>query len=197
MNGERDDPRPERSGPDSTVALVRRAKTGDDEARNRLFGRLVPIVKRWATGRLPAWARYRSDSDDLVQDALLATMRNLEGIDADGSAKFYAYLYTTLQSRIFDEIERAKLRPRASGEPVEEASLSPLDRLLNEEALDRYRRGLARLGEDDRTAIVLRVELGMSLSETAAELGKPSADAARMAVARAIKRLVEAMQDER
>lgn len=197
MSGEETDPGLERAGPDSTIVLVRRAKGGDETARERLFRRLTPIVKRWAAGRLPAWARYRSDSDDLVQDVLLATMRNLDGIDADGSAKFYAYLHTTLQSKILDEIERAKLRPRASGEPVEEVSHSPLDTLLTAEALERYRRGLARLGEDDRAAIVLRVELGMSLSETAAELGKPSADAARMAVVRAIKRLVEAMQDER
>jgi RNA polymerase sigma factor (sigma-70 family) len=197
MSGEGGDPGPERAGSDSTIVLVRRAKGGDGQARDRLFSRLTPIVKRWATGRLPVWARYRSDSDDLVQDALLATMRNLERIDAGGSAEFYAYLHKTLQSKILDEIERAKLRPRASGEPVEELTLSPLDTLLNVEALDRYQRGLARLGDDDRAAILLRIELGMSLEETAAELGKPSADAARMAVARAIKRLVEAMQDER
>jgi len=182
---------------DSTIVLVRRAKAGDDEARDHLFARLTPIVRRWATGRLPAWARYRSDSDDLAQDALLATVRNFGHIDATGSAEFYAYLRTTLQNKIRDEIERAKHRPRADGEPADELTLSPLDTLLNVEAIDRYQRGLARLGADDRAAILLRIEMGLPFEDVASELDKPSADAARMAVTRAVKRLVEAMQLDR
>jgi RNA polymerase sigma-70 factor, ECF subfamily len=196
MHKDGDDPTPEHSGADSTIVLLRSAKTGDDRARDRLFRRLTPIVRRWATGRLPVWARYRCDSDDLVQDALLATAKNLHRIDATGSAEFYAYLHRTLQNRILDEISRAKLRPRASGEPAEALAPSPLETLLDAETLERYQRGLARLAPEDRAAILLRIEFGLSLEETAAELGKPSADAARMAVNRAVKRLVEAMQHE-
>ena len=197
MNVEGDDPTPEHSGSDSTIMLLRRAKAGDDGARDRLFRRLTPIVRRWAHGRLPAWARYRCDSDDLVQDALMATAKNLARIDADGAAAFYAYLHKTLQNRILDEISRARLRPRASGAPVEALAPSPLEELLDAETLMRYQRALARLSSEDQAAILLRIELGLSLEETAAELGKPTADAARMAVSRAVKRLLEAMQSER
>jgi RNA polymerase sigma factor (sigma-70 family) len=197
MDGEQDDAVPKSSGSDSTMILLARAKKGDDGARDQLFRRLTPIVTWWATGRLPAWARFRSESDDLVQDALLATVRNLEKIDAAGSAEFYAYLHRALQSKILDQIAKAKLRPRASGESPEQLVPSPLDSLLDTDALDRYRRALAQLSSEEQAAILLRVELGFSLEETAAELGTPSADAARMEVSRAVKRLVEVMQRER
>jgi RNA polymerase sigma factor (sigma-70 family) len=197
MSGDPDDSTPEHAGPESTIVLLRRARTGDHEARDRLFRRLTPIVLRWAHGRLPVWARYRCDSDDLVQDALMATVKSLHRIDAGGSAEFYAYLHKTLQNRILDEISRAKHRPRASGEPEEALAPSPLETLLDAEALERYQRALASVTPEDQAAILVRIELGMSLEETAAELGKPSADAARMAVSRAVKRLVEAMQRER
>ncbi len=39
--------------------------------------------------------------------------------------------------------------------------------------------------------MVARLELGLSYDEIAKELGKPSADAARMAVTRAVTRLAE------
>jgi RNA polymerase sigma factor (sigma-70 family) len=197
MSSDRDDLSPEHLGSDSTIVLLRRAKEGDEGARDRLFRRLRPVVRRWAAGRLPVWARYRCDSDDLVQDALMATVTNLQRIEAAGSAQFYAYLHKALQNRIRDEIAKAKLRPRAQEEPTETLGPSPLEDLLDAEALERYQRALARLAPEDQAAILLRIELGFSFEETAAELGKPSADAARMAVNRAVKRLVEAMQLER
>lgn len=197
MGSEEDDSERERSGSDSTIILLQRAKAGDDVARDQLFRRLTPIVRRWAKGRLPAWARFRCDSDDLVQEALLATVKHLDTIDSAAAIKFYAYLHTTLQNKIRDEISRAKVHHRQSGEPEEELARSPLDSLLGVETFERYQRALAGLSPEDQAAIVVRIELGFSLEETAVELGKPSADAARMSVKRAVKRLVEAMQGER
>ena len=45
----------------------------------------------------------------------------------------------------------------------------------------------------DRQAIIARVELGQSWDEVADALGKPSRDAARMTVTRALRRLAESM----
>jgi RNA polymerase sigma-70 factor (ECF subfamily) len=50
------------------------------------------------------------------------------------------------------------------------------------------------LTEGERQAVVLRVELGLSYEEIAGQLEKPSADAARMAVTRAIARLAAEMR---
>ena len=52
---------------------------------------------------------------------------------------------------------------------------------------------LARLSEVDRQAIIARFEMGFSLRQVALELDKPSDDAARMAVKRAVERLAKHM----
>ena len=49
------------------------------------------------------------------------------------------------------------------------------------------------LGERDREAVILRVEFGYSHEEIAEAIGSPSANAARMTVARALVRLAEEM----
>ena len=50
-----------RAGPtddvDATADLLARAQAGDEEALNLLFERHIPLLKRWASGRLPRWAR--------------------------------------------------------------------------------------------------------------------------------------------
>jgi RNA polymerase sigma-70 factor (ECF subfamily) len=49
------------------------------------------------------------------------------------------------------------------------------------------------LKPEDRDAIVLRVELGLSHAEIAEAMGKPSVAAAHMAVSRALVRLAQQM----
>jgi DNA-directed RNA polymerase specialized sigma24 family protein len=53
---------------------------------------------------------------------------------------------------------------------------------------------LQALTQEDYRAVVLRVEVGLGYQDVAIELGKPSADAARMAVKRAIERLMVEMK---
>ena len=70
---------------------------------------------------------------------------------------------------------------------------SPHEALIGAEALESYERGLSTLKEEERQAIMLRVELGLSYKDIATRLGSPSVDAARMTVARAIVRLADKM----
>ena len=72
--------------------------------------------------------------------------------------------------------------PRDHGE-------SPLDQVIGLENTERYEAAMLRLRDADREAIVARVELRYSYQELAVALGKPSPDAARVAVARAVYRL--------
>lgn len=60
-------------------------------------------------------------------------------------------------------------------------SRSSLEQAIGQEALDRYERALATLRREDRELVVARVELGYTNQEIAELLGKPSANAARMA----------------
>jgi RNA polymerase sigma-70 factor (ECF subfamily) len=79
-------------------------------------------------------------------------------------------------------------------EQVEGADASPLDIAIGREAADRYETALQRLKPDEREVLIARVELGMSFEEVAAAVGKPSADAARKAVSRALLRLADEMR---
>jgi RNA polymerase sigma-70 factor, ECF subfamily len=69
-----------------------------------------------------------------------------------------------------------------------------LDMAIGEEAVERYEAALARLRPEEREAIVARVELDGSYQDVAVALGKPSVDAARMAVSRALLRLADEMR---
>lgn len=68
---------------------------------------------------------------------------------------------------------------------------SPLDLAIAAERLDRYERALRLLTDNERALVIARLELGLTWPEVAEATGRPSANAARMAVARALLRLSE------
>jgi RNA polymerase sigma-70 factor (ECF subfamily) len=184
---------------DSTLTLLARAREGDEQALNDLFARYVPVLRRWASGRLPRWARDLADTPDLVQETLLRTFKKIDSFDHRGEGAFQAYLRQAVMNRIRDELRSARRRPEdvAIDEEMAAAAPSPLEAAIGAEALDRYDAGLETLSEEDRVLIVARVELGLTYSEIAAETGRPTAGAARMAVARALVRLAEVMNGRR
>jgi DNA-directed RNA polymerase specialized sigma24 family protein len=70
---------------------------------------------------------------------------------------------------------------------------SPLERALGAESFQRYDAALGQLSEPEREGVIARLELGCSYQEVALLLGKPSDDAARMTVARALERMAAVM----
>jgi RNA polymerase sigma-70 factor (ECF subfamily) len=186
----------EKRGAHTTQTLVRRAAEGDREAADLLFVRCAPALRRWAHGRLPRWARDIADTTDLVQDTLLQTFRNLPQFDCRGEGALHAYLRQILLNRIREELRRHARRPaqQAIESGIEDDGASPLEAAIGQEILGRYEAALAVLTAEEREAIVARFEFGLSHQELAEALGKPSADAARMTVARAVVRLARAME---
>jgi RNA polymerase sigma-70 factor (ECF subfamily) len=183
------------AGGETSIDLARRARSGDRRALDELFRRYAPTLRRWAAGRLPRWARDIVDTDDMVQETMLRTFSNLEGFVPAGHGALHAYMRQALRNRIADEVRRFHRRPAATDVTVEvEAeAASPLEETIGLEALERYERALGRLSEQDREAVVARVEMDLGYEEIARSLGKPTADAARMAVSRALVRLAREM----
>jgi RNA polymerase sigma-70 factor (ECF subfamily) len=177
--------------PETTVELLNRVKAGDDEARERLVARCMPPLRRWARGRLPTYARDMLDTEDLVQDSVIAALRRIEGFEARREGALQAYLRQAVANRIKDVIRYKRRRPLQTELPEDAADHgeSPLDQVIGLENTERYEAAMLRLKDADREAIVARVELRYSYQELAVALGKPSADAARVAVTRAIVRL--------
>jgi RNA polymerase sigma-70 factor, ECF subfamily len=184
---------------ESSFELLAQVRAGNDEALDRLLRRHLPRLRRWASGRLPGWARDRGDTDDLVQETVVQTLRRLGTFEPTREGALQAYLRQAVMNGIRDAIRRAGRRPAAV--PLDEEmpghDLSPLERAIGQAAAARYEAALATLKPGDREAIIGRIELGYDYAELAAALGKPSSEAARIAVRRALLSLAEEMRDVR
>ena len=183
----------------SSFELLVRAQDGDEAARNELCARYLPRLRRWAHGRLPIWAREHLDTEDLVQDTLLRSVRQLDGFTPSHERAFCAYVCEALRNRLRDALRRASRRP-ASGalsddEPASDPS--PLELAVGRQTMDQYEAALQRLREADRELIVARVELGLDYREIAELLDRPSVGAVRVAISRALLRLALEMGIER
>jgi RNA polymerase sigma-70 factor (ECF subfamily) len=180
---------------DSTLDLVERAKAGDADALNRLFAHHLPTLRRWASGRLPRWARDAMDTDDLVQETVIRAVRRIGSFEPRHEGALQSYLRQAIVNRIRDEVRRSARSPEArelqDNQP--DPGASPLEVAIGREAVERYEAALARLRPEEREAIVAKVEMNYGYREVAWALGKPTADAARMAVSRALLRLAEEM----
>ena len=183
----------------STLDLLTRVRDGDDRALDQLIARYLPELTRWASGRLPHWARHAVDTDDLVQESLVQVFQKLDTFEYRGEGALLAYLRQAVLNRIRNQIRWADRRPRVEdlGRDLHAQDLSPLEAAIGAESVERYEAALERLTQAEREALIGRLELGLTYPELARALGKPSADAARMAVARAMVRLGEEMRDER
>lgn len=180
---------------ESTATLIRRFQDGDRQARDRLVERCLPLLQRWARGRLPSYGRDLSDTDDIVQVTMMRALRNVETFRTGRQGAFLAYLRTILLNVVRDEIRRTARKPQTgeANESLLVGGSSPLEELVSRQTVDGYEAALATLPEEQREAVVLRVEFGLSFAEVALELDIPSADAARMRVSRGLVKLAEAM----
>jgi RNA polymerase sigma-70 factor (ECF subfamily) len=184
---------------DTTQELLVRARAGDEHSVEELFARCLPSLRRWARGRLPTYARDLGDTQDIVQETVLHTLNRLPSFEHRHQGALQAYLREAVVNRIRDQIRRVQRRPT----PVElvdahaDGAPSPLEHAIGREGIERYEAALNRLKPADREAIVARIELQQSYEEVAIALGKPNANAARVAVTRALARLVAEMDHER
>lgn len=178
---------------ESTAWLLRQARSGDESARNRLFERYLPAFQRWAHGRLPPSARGMVETNDLVQVTLMRALQHMDTFEPRREGAFLAYLRQILMNLVRDEIRRANVRPLnvELDDNLPQPSPSPLEEALSAERLAAYEAALDKLPPDTREAVVLRLELGFTFAQVAEATEIPSANAARMRIARAILQMAE------
>ncbi len=174
-----------------TIELVLKARNGDRTAVEALLQRCLPELRRWAHGRLPAYARDSLDTGDLVQEAALHLLKRVDDFEPQHVGAMQAYLRQSVINRIRDEIRRVVRRPVAVELIYEPAAddPSPLELMMQSETYERYRSALDRLAARDRKLVVARMEGQWSMSQIADGFQLATPDAARMAVNRALKRL--------
>ena len=181
----------------ATTQLLQRAKDGDRAALDALMVRYLPRLRAWASGRLPMRARSLLDTSDLVQETLLRTFERLDRIEVRGPGGFQAYVRSAVLNRIRDEIRWAGRRPGPDGvdENLPSAEPTPLELAIGADLVARYERALASLSEEEQRLLHLRIELDYDYDEIATMTERPSRDAVRMALKRALGRLAAAMGD--
>jgi len=180
----------------SISVLVQRARAGDPAAREHLARRCIEALQGFANGRVPQSVRGRLDSDDLVQTAVMRAFERLDSFERRGHGSFLANLRTIVLNQIRDEARRLSSRvPHDDlGSALADPGPSPLEAAIGADLIAAYEGALARLGEEQRQAIVLRLEMGYSYQEIAEAIGSASPNAARMVVARALVRLAGDME---
>src|SRR5262245_22892660 len=194
-------PEPESPAPDLllTADLLREAKQGDAAALDALIARYLPRLHRWACGRLPSYARSLFDTGDLVHETLLTALQALDKIEGRGPGSCQAYVRQAIHNRIRDQVRWAGRR--AGSQPISDdmpdRGDSPIEKLIGGELFERYEKATGRLEEDDQLFLHLRIELEFTYEEIASVMDRPSRDAARMGVQRALRKLAQVMSHER
>jgi RNA polymerase sigma-70 factor (ECF subfamily) len=158
--------------------------------------------------RLATGQRNQIDPSDVVQQALLKAHRGREQFRGHTEAERRAWLRRILANTIADACD--DLPPKGTVQAaLEESSArleawlaaeqsSPSERAAREEQLLRLAGALARLPEDERTALERRYlcQPPWPLSDIAADLGRPTAKAVAGLLARGLQRLRQLLHAE-
>ena len=180
----------------STATLLQNIRLGDPAAPELLCERYLPVLRRWAHGRLPANSRGVMETTDLVQITLMKALSNVENFGSTREGAFLAYMRTILLNSIRDELRKSSKNPLQ--QTFAEEEYLPLSSLVEQhvgrEVIEKYERALLKLSQIQREAVILRIEFGFSFSEIAEAIQSASPNAARMMVSRALVDLAESMQ---
>jgi RNA polymerase sigma-70 factor (ECF subfamily) len=181
----------------SSRELIQLSQQGDSHALNLLFTRQKARLWTWARGRLPQWARNTVDTNDVVQDALLRTFRRINFFHDRGRGALQAYLREAVKNRVRDELRKIARRPAREelDETFRDAAASPFEITAKAEITQRYKAVLATLAESEQLLIVGRMEMAYTYEQLALATGRASAEAARLAVRRALLKLARKMAE--
>ncbi len=139
-------------------------------------------------------------ADELTNETFLRAYRSLPSFRGRGRRQFRAFLFTIASNLLKDHYHRRKQAPTTHFEPQtsncpDQPVDSPADKPLEtQERALMLRQALASLGPEQAELIRLAHLKGLKAEQIAAKLGKPSAQAVRASLCRAIKDLRAALQ---
>jgi RNA polymerase sigma-70 factor (ECF subfamily) len=160
--------------------------------------------------QLPFLVRGQFDPADVVQETLLRAHRNRDQFQGQSEAQLRAWMRTILKNVLAEALRRLASRSDAGPQvslhqALEESSFrlekllavdesTPSQRVMREEQLVRLADALARLPEDQRTAIQLHHLDGKSLADVGRHMGR-SKEAVAGLLFRGLKTLRESLRD--
>jgi RNA polymerase sigma-70 factor (ECF subfamily) len=181
----------------------------DDEGGDRPLETFREYLRLMARINLDPRLRGRIDPSDLVQQTLLKAHEKRDQFRGKTDAEQAAWLRAILANQIADALRRfgrqRKDRERSLEEALEHSSArldawlaaersSPSQKFVRQENLIEMADWIAKLPEDQRTALELRHLQGLSVPAAAREMGKSPAAVASL-LYRAMKCLRQMMNE--
>jgi RNA polymerase sigma-70 factor (ECF subfamily) len=192
--------------PPSLTDLIRRARQGDAQCRERLFEACRSYLAVIARAQVESWLQARVDASDLVQQTMLEAHRDFAGFQGDGQREWLSWLRKILTHNAADYVRRyrgaakrqvfreVRLRgPRETDaragapEPVA-AGATPSQELSQRDDELLVAAALAELPPDYQEVVLLRNLERLPFDEVARRMGR-SRPAVQMLWMRAIRRL--------
>jgi RNA polymerase sigma-70 factor, ECF subfamily len=198
---------------DSSVhQLIERCRAGDAAARALLFQRYNHYLHVLAQTQLGRHLRAKVDASDLVQQTLLEAHRDFGAFQGGHEGELLAWLRRILAHNLYNEARRFAAQQRDAAREVsleqmqaglDQSSLalgrclaadtpSPSSDAVQRESAVQLADALARLPEDYRQVLMLRVFEELPAEEVAQRMGR-SAGAVRMLQMRALTALRDEM----
>jgi RNA polymerase sigma-70 factor (ECF subfamily) len=163
-----------------------------------------------ARAQLPGVLRGQLDPSDIVQQTLLQAHRKREQFRGHSEAEYRAWLRTILARHLADAARRHGPRPAGREQSLERAleessqrldrwltadESSPSQGLMRQERLLELSEAMARLPEDQRTALELRYLRGLSVVAVCRQMGRSTPSVANL-LYRGLKALRERLGDQ-
>jgi RNA polymerase sigma-70 factor (ECF subfamily) len=192
--------------------LIRGARQGDAEARERLFELCRSYLGFVARSQVETWLRVKVDASDLVQQTMLEAHRDFQGFQGASEKEWLGWLRKILSHNAADFVRRyrgtAKRRPgrevrfrdsadsMARGAPEPAApGVTPSQEFLRHDNELRVAAALAELPPDYQEVIILRNLQRLPFNEVAERMDR-SRPAVQMLWMRAIRKLQAALEDD-
>ncbi|WP_395372999.1 RNA polymerase sigma factor [Marinicella sp. W31] len=172
----------------TTALLLNRIIDGDTSAPNELVQHCYPMLLKWAHGRIPQSEKSLLDTHDIVQETIMKGLNKVKDFEAIKAGAFLAYL-----RKIFVNCVKESLRKSKPSLPIDGFESYKTEFIIDTdtESFLAYETALNKLNEKDQEAVILRIEFGLTYQEIADAMGKPSEDAARMFISRALLKLTK------
>ncbi|HEY0126387.1 MAG TPA: sigma-70 family RNA polymerase sigma factor [Blastococcus sp.] len=172
--------------------LVSRAQAGDAEAFGGLYDHYVAMVHRYVYYRVGD----RATAEDVTSETFARALRRIDSLSFQGR-DVGAWLVTIARNIVLDHVKSSRYRlevTTADMRDADRATDGPEDAVLQHLTNRELLACVQQLGSEQQECIVLRFLHGLSVSETAAIMGKKDG-AIKALQHRAVRRLAGLLPD--
>jgi RNA polymerase sigma-70 factor (ECF subfamily) len=171
-------------------ALVQRAQANDRAAFGELYELYCPKIYSYIAyhlnGRIEA-------AEDLTEEVFMKALQNLSSFQFR-DVPFSSWLYRIAHNHLIDHIRTSKKQQSVNLDDAEHLLFEKdkLDGRLDRQTLSH---ALAKITDDQRQIVLMRIVHGLSITETAKAVGK-SEDSVKQLQSRGLKALKRVLESE-